>query len=542
MKKRPLVLVFTAILMVLARSSAAAGQEAAGAGWERGGFLGDGDISCIAGPHDRGGTVYAGGKNGIYVKDPGPGRWRRAEGGSCTKDIQSMAFSGDHMFYVASDGIYSAREKEAHKLVHEQKGFKGVCALADGETEQPILLAWTATELYTVNGGSCEIIGSCPTWKSIDDAACRDGRIFVVSGGSVFIKKELRGEWSKIFLYPCPAEEEEPDGLGESGDDSAGEEPNEDVFVATSSIYPEGPNGVTVSTPQGIYRITVDGEKLLFGTEGLPEKRVERVVDTESGLFAATDRAVFRLHEQDGAWFPVFERAGAGKINFMYSDLGEDDRRRLWVACGEEVYMSYLDGAGDIIFAMKDTDNEVFVRPEPSIIEVQRMAVEYAEVSPEKIRSWRSAARWKALMPKLSVGFGEARKDNMEIYTSATTSYYYTAPQRIDEDWDVGLSWDLSDIIWTSAQTSIDVRSKLMVQLRNDILQEVTRLYFERKRIINDIGTTYTGKGKGKGDSKGHGAWSMEEKAIRIEELTAHIDALTGGRFSRAMGEEERKD
>ena len=38
-------------------------------------------------------------------------------------------------------------------------------------------------------------------------------------------------------------------------------------------------------------------------------------------------------------------------------------------------------------------------------------------------------------------------------------------------------------MIFSTEQTSIDVRSRLMVQLRDDILDEVTRLYFERRRL-----------------------------------------------------------
>jgi len=58
-----------------------------------------------------------------------------------------------------------------------------------------------------------------------------------------------------------------------------------------------------------------------------------------------------------------------------------------------------------------------------------------------------------------------------------------------------------------------------MVQLREDILEEVTRLYFERKKLIREVSI---------------GNASME-KTFRVEELTAYIDAYTGGEFSRRM-------
>ena len=152
------------------------------------------------------------------------------------------------------------------------------------------------------------------------------------------------------------------------------------------------------------------------------------------------------------------------------------------------------------------------------------MAIDYAEVSPEKIRRWRSGARWKALLPRLSLGFGESRDDKLEIYTSSTRSYHYAAPKEVDSGWDVDLIWDLSDLVWNDAQTNIDVRSKLMVQLRDEILEEVTRLYFERKKLLAEMA------GADAADDP-----KLREKSLRVEELTAHIDALTGGRFSESL-------
>jgi hypothetical protein len=62
-----------------------------------------------------------------------------------------------------------------------------------------------------------------------------------------------------------------------------------------------------------------------------------------------------------------------------------------------------------------------------------------------------------------------------------------------------------------------------MVQLRDDILEEVTRLYFERKRLLAEM------KDKER-DIR---------KQLRVEELTAYIDALTGGEFSEALGSDK---
>ncbi|MFC1666596.1 hypothetical protein ACFL0P_01820 [Candidatus Omnitrophota bacterium] len=67
-----------------------------------------------------------------------------------------------------------------------------------------------------------------------------------------------------------------------------------------------------------------------------------------------------------------------------------------------------------------------------------------------------------------------------------------------------------------------DTRSRLMVQLRDDILDEITRIYFERRRLQMEMHFSPVTDLKG-----------AMEKELRIEELTADLDALTGGYFSK---------
>ena len=61
-----------------------------------------------------------------------------------------------------------------------------------------------------------------------------------------------------------------------------------------------------------------------------------------------------------------------------------------------------------------------------------------------------------------------------------------------------------------------------MVQLRNDVLDEVTKLYFERLRLRDEIAQNPPQETR-----------QMSMKQLRLAELTANIDALTGGYLSR---------
>ncbi len=65
-----------------------------------------------------------------------------------------------------------------------------------------------------------------------------------------------------------------------------------------------------------------------------------------------------------------------------------------------------------------------------------------------------------------------------------------------------------------------------MVQLRDDILGEVNRVFFERRRLKLELIL-----------EPPQGLKERLNKQLRLEELTAGLDALTGGYFSRRLDE-----
>jgi len=163
---------------------------------------------------------------------------------------------------------------------------------------------------------------------------------------------------------------------------------------------------------------------------------------------------------------------------------------------------------------------------EPAISDVQEAAIRYAEVHPGKIKEWRDAAKKKALLPKVSFGLDRNSTD-LWHWESGSTAIGQSGDDLLRRghdsvDWDVTMTWDMGELIWNSDQTSIDTRSKLMVELRDDIVNEVTRIYFERRRLQVELLTFPPGDLK-----------PRLEKELRMQELTADINALTGGYFAK---------
>jgi hypothetical protein len=159
---------------------------------------------------------------------------------------------------------------------------------------------------------------------------------------------------------------------------------------------------------------------------------------------------------------------------------------------------------------------------EPTIQEVHQAAIRYAEVMPEKIRTWRTLAQIRNVIPHFTISLDRDRRSNIVSSSNRGIVTFAEGPEDRSVGVDFGFTWDLSNLIWDSAQTSIDVRSRLMVQLRRDILKEVTQLYFERLRLMAEFAA-----------NPSEDPILLRERTLRLEELTAHLDALTGGLYSK---------
>jgi hypothetical protein len=203
--------------------------------------------------------------------------------------------------------------------------------------------------------------------------------------------------------------------------------------------------------------------------------------------------------------------------------LAGDNQENLYAATEKGLYKADL---GRITYDSADDTIATYSKDEPEINEVQQAAIKYAEVQPQKIIRWREQAAKRAFLPRVSAGVGRVTTDLWHWEGGSTTKSCDDVLRKGRDtlDWDVTLSWDLSEIIWNPDQTSIDARSRLMVQLRDDILDEVTKLYFERLRVKIELDNLSIEDRKKRAD-----------KELKLAELAASLDGLTGGYFSQHL-------
>jgi len=255
--------------------------------------------------------------------------------------------------------------------------------------------------------------------------------------------------------------------------------------------------------------------------KGMETNDIHCVEGSDTGqIYVGTDRGVFAMQQSKGfvngkgnrTW--DIEHGTSNCTSNMEHRTSSDGRNSIF-----DVRGSHYEAL------MNNFSNE------PTINEIQQLAIDYAEVNEEKIKDWRARANKKAWLPSMSIGLDIDK--NKTISDSVWGSYSSGGQHYIGPDdktfynnlaWDISMSWDFSELIWNNDQTSIDSRSKMMVELREDILDQVTRLYFERRRLQVELLTEQMVEQR-----------MLIDKNMRVEELTALIDALTGGKFSEMM-------
>lgn len=486
----------------------------------------DADVSNVrAIAIDGNNSLYAGLENGLYKTVDSGKSWRLLGRGEITEvNFLYIDKEDANVIYAATkNGVFRSQDKGKRW----QKIFLGKDVL-----EKDVLtLALSYEPPKTIFIGTRSGIFFSPAnrilWQkiggklsdasifSIRSIANNSNIFFVVSDKGVFTTKDKMSSYERVYTAFNLESEDSTSDL-----DSEEEEINsQDYFIrhiafSSNNIYLSTAKGLVVSSDAGR-----SWQKLIFS--GLFEEDINyTLVSSNANIYLATKNGVFKC--RDDVCGELFRGADFKNCN----QLAEDSQNNLYLASDKGLFKMVLGGG--VIQEKAESGRRdknvsriygISSKNEPTIQEIQKVAVKYAEVHPEKITNWRRQARLRAFLPELDLSYDKT------VFTSVSfpQGRSFVGPL----DWGVALKWDLADFVFSSDQTSIDVRSRLMVQLRDDILNEVTRLYFERRRLQLEL------------EEEGLSEKARTDKLLRLEELTALIDGLTGGYLTKKTKEED---
>ncbi len=165
---------------------------------------------------------------------------------------------------------------------------------------------------------------------------------------------------------------------------------------------------------------------------------------------------------------------------------------------------------------------------EPTIEEVQRWAMHYSHTHPAEVASWWAATRKGKLLPQFDIGY-RYDDDYGEDYNYVTDAQgeNIASLDGVDRDRDhsfaVRARWDFDDLLMSSNHMRVISESRKMVEFRDEVMEAITSLYFERRRHQVEMLLSPSRDLKG-----------QVEDQLKLLELTAQLDAYSGGRFSQA--------
>jgi hypothetical protein len=173
---------------------------------------------------------------------------------------------------------------------------------------------------------------------------------------------------------------------------------------------------------------------------------------------------------------------------------------------------------------------------DPPIAKVQQAALEHFRVAQDDLSGYRTSARLKGLMPSVT---GSYSQDNNRLDTFNTNrqewrgeaAFNAADPQLAGAESGLGrgyaasVSWNLSSLVFDSNM----LETYALVGIHEDILKEVTRLYYTRQHNILALELNPPS------DARARAALYL-----RTREIEAMLDGLTGGAWSRMVkGDDE---
>ena len=338
------------------------------------------------------------------------------------------------------------------------------------------------------------------------------GTVYVACTDGAFRTKDSGKTWERIFVK----HEDQAISEEESEDDIFGEEEISSQ-IRFISLDPLDSNILYLASSLGVYQSQDKGETwIALSDYGLLSKDARYLyLSAQAKLYLVTKSGIFEY--ESSRWHELSFGLSFKEIRF----LAQDNNGNFYIACDSGIFRSKVNFR-QAIELTKATQDIYY----PTIRQVQEAAIKYADVEPKKIIRWRKQAAKRAYLPKVSAGVNRDTGDlwHWESGSSTRTGDDYLMKGSDSVGWDVTLTWDLAEIIWSDAQTAIDTRSRLTVQLREDILDEVTKIYFERIRLIRGLDNLSL-----------EDRQKRSEKELRLEELSAYLDGLTGGYFLKQV-------
>jgi hypothetical protein len=261
--------------------------------------------------------------------------------------------------------------------------------------------------------------------------------------------------------------------------------------------------------------------------------RARRLGAGAGRLWIATDGGIVEARALDGPWrrarppaglAPTLALAGDGDRILGLGARGLLEGRSGGVADASQPAASDVPAAS----ALAGDDYLWRLRSEPSVQQVQGAALRWLSLGPERMASLQRGADRRGWLPDLQIRGSAGRGRSLRVLedqTQSSGSVFDLFDRETDRGSDyeaaVVLQWSLGDLLYQPEALDVARESREVIELRDEVLDEVTQLYFERRRTLLALRASAADPA------------DLARLRLRADELAAGLDAWTAGFFSR---------
>ena len=426
--------------------------------------------------------VLVGTERGLYQEDPGGWSLVLTRGG-----VRDLAPQPAGTLIATATGLYEwPLAASAPRLLSLGAGARVRSVAVDSSGT-----AWAATEAGLFSRGPREPRfqrqRTIPTGTVV--AVCTSGeQVWVATRGTLWVGRHEVGFTPRL-----------------RGLEPGWWELNGAVSVASS---------VWLSVPRGLWRVeegTAEAVELNVG-------RVRGIALAREALWVASERGVYRFRPDR-----VSPTASSVELDGDALDL-ELASRGLLIATRRGIALLPLARSSAPGPALKRSR-----KAGPDVASVQRAVLAYLELSPARVARLDLRARRAALYPEVHATFSLDRdrtreRDHDQTFSSGDVRDLFDRQSEREKSvgLDVRLVWDLGGLAAPGHALSISRERRELIELRDQVLERVNRLYFDRLRVLAELDALAPDRPR-----------ERAKLELRARELSAHLDAWTGGMFSR---------
>lgn len=267
-------------------------------------------------------------------------------------------------------------------------------------------------------------------------------------------------------------------------------------------------------------------------------------------LYLASSNGAYFFNKQNSLWEEISSgiRTKEGNKNVYFLKSLND---YLYAATDEGLFAIKLTASNE----QRLTSNEFVLRGkveadftnleeiEPSVIEVQKQALRFSSLpTSSDFKRYRTQARVRNLLPNISFdinstgantnfyGFENgllADKTLNNKFNTSKTQHFQTDGRSFKQ---LSVLWKTNEFLYDDEIREILNQARLTANIKENILDEITRIYYQRRKLQLDLLL--------------EPPIQISEKLTKqlsLDELTGQLDSRTGGWFSRELKNRKSK-